>query len=237
MNYPPLILGKLVNRYKRFFVDIQLKDNSIVTAHCANTGSMLGCLEKDAPVGISIAQNPNRKLKYTLEIIKINQTWVGVNTLLTNRLAEEFIRENAIPEIGPFLEIKREVKYGDNSRVDFLLTTASNKIFVEVKNVSMVFDEKASFPDAVTVRGAKHLEELIKVVQNGDRGVMLFLCQREDAAYFEPAVAIDQFYAKTLIKAFKAGVEIFVYKSKVSIKENKVYGKIPFSLETKSFTV
>jgi sugar fermentation stimulation protein A len=234
MNNPPLILGKLVKRYKRFFADIQLKDNSIITAHCVNTGSMLGCLEKEAPVGISVAKNPNRKLKFTLEIIKINGVWVGVNTSITNHLAEEFIRENAIPEIGHFLEIKREVKYGDHSRIDFLLTTKTKNIYIEVKNVSMVFDGKASFPDAVTTRGVKHLQDLINVVQSGDRGVMLFICQREDATKFEPAVAIDPIYAKTLTIASKAGVEIFVYKSKVSIKENKVLGKIPYQLVTES---
>lgn len=234
MKYPPLIFGKLIKRYKRFFADIKLKDNSIVTAHCVNTGSMLGCLEDGASVGISIANNPKRKLKYTLEIIKINKVWVGVNTSLTNRLAEEFIRENGIPEIGHILEMKREVKYGRQSRVDFLLSTTRNKVYVEVKNVSMVFDGKASFPDAVTTRGVKHLNELIEVVQNGNRGVMLFICQREDAVYFEPAVAIDPFYAKTLNLAANAGVEIFVYKSMVSIKENKVYSKIPFNLKTEN---
>lgn len=232
MLYPPLVLGILVKRYKRFFVDVKLNDNSIVTAHCANTGSMLGCLESGATVGLSRAHNPNRKLKYTLEIIKINTVWVGVNTSLTNRLAEEFLKESGIPEIGQILEMKREVKYGIQSRIDLLLTTETKKVYVEIKNVSMVFDGKASFPDAVTARGVKHLQELIQVVQEGNRGVMLFICQRDDAQCFEPAFSIDPLYAKTLLIAAKAGVEIFVYKSKVSVKENKVFSKIPFQISS-----
>ena len=230
MKNPPLILGRLIKRYKRFFADILLDDGSIVTAHCVNTGSMKGCLETDAIVGISTSDNPKRKLKYTLEIIKIGRSWVGVNTSLTNRLAEEFIRENGISEIGTFKELKREVKYGVNSRIDILLETDTKNCYIEVKNVSMVFDGKASFPDAVSERGTKHLLELIEVVKNGKRGIMLFICQRDDALSFKPASEIDPVYAKTLQKAYDAGVEILVYKSKVSVKENKVYCRIPWSL-------
>ena len=230
MKNPPLILGRLIKRYKRFFADILLDDGSIVTAHCVNTGSMKGCLETDAIVGISTSDNPKRKLKYTLEIIKISGTWVGVNTSLTNRLAEEFIRENGISEIGTFKELKREVKYGVNSRIDILLETDTKNCYIEVKNVSMVFDGKASFPDAVSERGTKHLLELIEVVKNGKRGIMLFICQRDDALSLKPASEIDPVYAKTLQKAYDAGVEILVYKSKVSVKENKVYCRIPWSL-------
>lgn len=232
MLYPPLILGKLVKRYKRFFADVQLKDGSVVTAHCVNTGSMKGCLEENAPVGISTSDNPKRKLKYTLEIIKIGGTWVGVNTSLTNRLAEECISENGIPEIGSFLQMQREVKYGVNSRIDILLETKKKTCYIEVKNVSMVYDGLASFPDAVSERGTKHLEELMKVVTNGHRGIMLYICQRDDALHFVPAQEIDPVYAKTLQKAHKAGVEILVYKSKVSVKENKIYGKIPWKLSS-----
>lgn len=230
MLYPPLILGKLIKRYKRFFADVQLKDGSIVTAHCVNTGSMKGCLEENAPVGISTSDNPKRKLKYTLEIIKIGETWVGVNTSLTNRLAEECIRENGIPEIGSFLQMHREVKYGVNSRIDILLETKAKKCYIEVKNVSMVFDGLASFPDAVSERGTKHLEELMGVVKEGHRGIMLYICQRDDAQKFVPAKEIDPVYAKALQVAYKAGVEIIVYKSKVSVKENKIDCKIPWKL-------
>lgn len=230
MEYPPLILGRLIKRYKRFMADIQLKDGTVVTAHCVNTGSMKGCLEDNAPVGISTSENPNRKLKYTLEIIKISGTWVGVNTSLTNRLAEEFIREKGIPELSTFTKINKEVKYGTNSRIDLLLETNSKSCFVEIKNVSMVFDGLANFPDAISTRGTKHLLELMEVVKAGHRGIMLFICQRDDAKTFAPAKQIDPIYAKTLQMAYNSGVEILVYKSKVTVKENKVYCKIPWSL-------
>ena len=175
--------------------------------------------------------NPKRKLKYTLEIIKIKDTWVGINTSLTNHLAEEFIKENGFSEIGTYINIRKEVKYGKNSRIDILLESDKKKCYIEVKNVSMVFDGKASFPDAVSERGTKHLLELINVVKKGDRGIMLFICQRDDATFFEPAQHIDPIYAKTLLMASKAGVEILVYKAKVSFRENKVYCKIPFYLK------
>ncbi|PCJ62084.1 MAG: DNA/RNA nuclease SfsA [Planctomycetota bacterium] len=230
MKYPPLIKGKLIKRYKRFFVDIKLDSGEQVVAHCVNTGSMKTCIKEDAITYISPANNPKRKLKYTLEIIKMGNYNVGVNTILTNKLAEEAIINKTIKELSPYTELKREVKYGTNSRIDFLLHNKNSKCYVEVKNVSMVQDHTAYFPDSITERGLKHLEELIKIVKQGHRAVMLFVCQRGDAKIFKPADFIDIKYAQNLKKAYNAGVEIFVYQSKVTRYENKIIKPLPWEL-------
>lgn len=230
MKYTPLIKGKLLKRYKRFFVDVLLDDGQTVIAHCVNTGSMLSCLEVGAEVALSISDNPKRKLKYTFEMIKIKKTWVGVNTVLANKLAEELIQNSNLLGLNNIEAIAREVKYNEHTRFDFLITNNDTKTFLEVKNVSMVFDGKASFPDAKSERGTKHLNELQKAISEGYKAIMLYICQRDDAITFSPAENIDPLYASTLKLSVKKGVQIIAVKSKVSIKENKIYCRIPIEL-------
>lgn len=230
MRYPSLTQGILLKRYKRFFVDVQLPNGLTVTAHCANTGSMRGCLEIGAKVALSPSKNPLRKLAYTLEMIRIGKVWVGVNTHLTNALAEEMLIETDLLGLGKCHSIQREVKFSEHTRFDFFIQKNQEKIFLEVKNVSMVFKHHASFPDAISTRGLKHLEELENAISQGYRAIIVYVCQRDDAHTFGPAFDIDPEYARGFLQAQASGVEIFALKSKVSIKENKIYCKIPINI-------
>jgi len=229
MKFPdPLLRGKLIKRYKRFMADVELQDapnkGRIVTAHCANSGSMLSVNEPGAEVWLSPARNPDRKLKFTFEMIKIGRTLVGINTALPNAIVAEAIEAGKIPELTGYETLRREVKYGVNSRIDMLLENAtgdeSEKCYVEVKNVTMKRDlaKKApvEFPDGVTARGAKHLVELSGMVGDGHRAVMFYLVQRHDAPSFTIAADIDPVYAQALEKARKAGVEVLCYGAKLS---------------------
>jgi sugar fermentation stimulation protein A len=197
MKLPPLLSGRLIKRYKRFLADIELEDGSVVTAHCPNSGSMKGCDHPGAPVRLSVSNNPDRKLPYTWELVMINDYWVGLNTMLPNRLTEEGILDGTISELQGYDRLRREVPYGsERSRIDLLLERADGRCFVEVKNVTMVEGELALFPDAVTERGQKHLRELMEVVANGDRGVIVFTVQRGDGLAVAPADLIDPAYGK-----------------------------------------
>ncbi|MGE3258998.1 MAG: DNA/RNA nuclease SfsA, partial [Geobacter sp.] len=202
MKLPPLIPGRLIKRYKRFLADIELADGSLVTAHCPNSGSMLGCNLPGSPVMLSVSPNPNRKLAHTWELVQVDGYWVGLNTMLPNRLAEEAILDGTIAELQGYPRLRREVPYGsERSRIDILLEGDQGRCFVEVKNVTLVEDGRALFPDAVTERGQKHLRELMEVVRNGDRGVILFTVQRGDGAAVAPADAIDPAYGRLLRQA------------------------------------
>jgi sugar fermentation stimulation protein A len=179
MRYPdPLIEGKLVKRYKRFLADIELSGGKMITAHCANSGSMLELIEPGSEAWVSPANNPKRKLKYTWELVRVRSTQVngalvGINTSLANRIAEEAIIAGSIAELSGYPDIRREVKYGKNSRIDLLLSgTGDTKCFVEIKSVTLKRGEIAEFPDAVTARGTKHLGELADQVAAGHRAVM-----------------------------------------------------------------
>jgi len=229
MNYPKLISGKLLKRYKRFLCDIELSSGEVVVAHCVNTGSMRTCCEEGSTVFLSLSQNPKRKLKYTLEIIKQGKTFIGVNTLLANKLVKEAILNGHIPELKGYDQLKTEVKYGENSRVDILLQSEKTTCYVEIKNVSMVYKNIAYFPDAVTKRGTKHLRELATIAKV-HRAVIFFLVQRDDCDKFQPAVFIDPEYAQTLNKSWESGVEILVYQSKINHKKNVVRQKLPWTL-------
>jgi len=171
MKLPPLIPGRLIKRYKRFLADIELADGSLVTAHCPNSGSMLGCNLPGSPVMLSVSPNPNRKLAHTWELVQVDGYWVGLNTMLPNRLAEEAILDGTIAELQGYPRLRREVPYGsERSRIDILLEGDQGRCFVEVKNVTLVKHGRALFPDAVTERGQKHLRELMEVVRNGEPG-------------------------------------------------------------------
>ena len=210
VNY---ISGRLIKRYKRFFADVKLDSGKVVTAHCPNTGSMMGLLKEGNVVYLSKTDNEKRKLKYTLEIIKVQDACVGVNTHKANRIVEEGIVEKKISTLGKKYDFRREVKYGKNSRVDFLITNKKGEeIYLEVKNVTLSKRKGiAEFPDAITERGSKHLLELIDVVKKKRRAIMLFLVQRDDCKKFRIAEEIDSIYKKNIVDAKKAGVEILCY--------------------------
>ena len=225
------ISGKFIKRYKRFFADIQLDNNKeVVTAHCPNTGSMLGLLKEGNKVKLTEVDDPNRKLKYTLEIIRSNGANVGVNTHRANRIVEEALISNKIKGLKKILELKREVKYGENSRIDFLINNnIGEQIYIEVKNVTLSLKKGvAEFPDAITERGSKHLQELQKIKNKKTRAVMLFLIQRDDCKYFQIAKDIDEKYNSNLKKAIKSGVEILCYSCTFDSNKIKIDKKIKF---------
>ena len=213
-----LIAGLFVKRYKRFFVDINI-NNQIITAHCPNTGSMYGLLKKGNKVWVSKSSNPNRKLKYTLEIIEDQKSKIGINTHSANKIVQHALKNNLIKELKNSLEIKPETKFGKNTRFDFLILNKNFKAFVEVKNVTLSRNKKkAEFPDAVTSRGLKHINELINASKKGYKIFILYLVQREDCNYFSIAKDIDADYAKALVKAVKNNLNILCYDCKFSSK-------------------
>jgi len=221
-----LISGLLIKRYKRFFVDIEV-NNQIITAHCPNTGSMQGLLNKGNRVWISKSNNPNRKLKYTLEIIEEKKIKIGVNTHSANKIVHHALQNNSIKEFGNILKIKPETKFGDNTRFDFLVKNKDNKIFIEVKNVTLSRKKGvAEFPDAVTVRGLKHINELIKANKKNYEIFILFLIQRNDCKSFTIAKDIDPDYSNALSKAVKNNLNILCYDCKFSSKGIKLNNKI-----------
>ena len=223
-----LLQGTLIKRYKRFFADIEYK-GKIITAHCPNSGSMMGLLEKGSLVWFSKSDNPKRKLKYTLEIIQINKKMVGINTLLTNKIVLESLYKKKINSLKKFNNIKPEVKFNINTRFDFLLKNDKEKCFLEVKNVTLVREkELAEFPDAVTSRGTKHLNELCKAINKGYESYILYLIQREDCNFFKIAGDIDNEYKIAFEKAIKNGVKILCYDCKLSNEEIKLNRKINY---------
>ncbi len=231
MIFPATLLsGTLIKRYKRFLADITLESGEEITVHCPNSGSMTGCSTPGSQVCLSTSENPKRKYPNTLEIIKEGDTWIGVNTSLTNKLVVEGIKEERIPELLPFDEIKQEVKTSEKSRLDILLTHNSTKTYVEVKNCSLVENGVAMFPDAVTTRGTKHLLELEDLVAQGHHGYIFFLVQRIDAETFTPASHVDPTYAETLKKVAENGVKILVYQASVSPEKIEIIRKLPYSL-------
>jgi sugar fermentation stimulation protein A len=216
-TYPPLQSGKLVQRYKRFFADIQLDSGELVTAHCPNTGPMLGVCEIGSPVQVSYSSDPKRKLAYTWEMIYVNDTWVGVNTMMPNKLIKLAIEQKMLPELGNYSEIKKEVKYGQDgrSRIDFVLVGAEKLIYVEVKNTTYVVDDVALFPDTATTRGQKHLQELIDIMPEA-QGVMLYLINRDDMTKFAPGDAKDPIYGELLRQAVAKGLLVLPCRFQVT---------------------
>ena len=202
-----LLKGKLIKRYKRFFVDIKL-NKEVVTAHCPNTGSMKGLLDEANEVFISKNDDPKRKLKYTLEIIKVKKNLVGVNTHFANKIAHHGLSNNLIKELQDSNNIKPEVFFNKETRFDFLVKKNNQKIFVEVKNVTLFRDEKiAEFPDAITSRGSKHLKTLIDAIKKGYKSYILFLVQIEGVENFKIAKDIDKEYYENYLLAKKSGVK------------------------------
>jgi len=231
MNFEnKLITGLFIKRYKRFFVDIKLK-NKIITAHCPNTGSMMGLLSKNNKVWVTKSLNPKRKLKYTLQIIEDKKSKVGVNTHFTNKIVREALEKKLFKEFDKNIKITSEKSFGVNTRFDFYLEDKKNKSFLEVKNVTLNRKNKiAEFPDSVTSRGIKHLDELISATRQGFRAYLLFVIQRTDCNKFEIAKDIDIEYSKTLIKAIKNKVKVLCYDCKFSSKGIILNKKIKFHI-------
>lgn len=219
-----LIPGRLIKRYKRFLADVELENGDVVTAHCMNSGSMMGLKDPGNRVWISPATNPKAKLNWKWELVEVDGARVGINTGHPNKLAEEAIRAEHIPELAGYQSIRREVKYGENSRIDLLLEDHASAplAYVEVKNVTLKRGQEAEFPDAVTARGTKHLRELANVVNNGARGIMLYVAQRDDCTHFSIAGDIDPAYASALKDAMAAGVEVLAWSCTLSPEEIRI---------------
>lgn len=218
-----LIEATILKRYKRFLSDIELKSGEIVCAHVPNTGSMTSCWEPGWKAYLTHSDDPKRKLKYTLELTHNGESFISINTGMTNKLVKEALDNKVIKELSAYSEIKAEQKVLD-SRLDFFLTNENlPDAYVEVKNVTLKQDSnRALFPDAVSTRGQKHLKDLIELKSMGHRAVMLYVVNRTDVKSFEPAIEIDPTYSKLLLEAKKAGVEILAYQSEITIEEIKI---------------
>ena len=214
-----LIKGKLIKRYKRFFVDVKL-NKEVVTAHCPNTGSMQGLLDKGNEVYLTKNDDPKRKLKYGLEIIKVKKNLVGVNTHLANKIVNHGLNSNLINELKNNDNVRSEVFFDKETRFDFLTEKKHQKCFVEVKNVTLFRDQKtAEFPDAITSRGSKHLLALINAINKGYKSYLIFLVQIQNMQNFKIAKDIDSEYFKNYLIAKKAGVIFLAYRCKINLKQ------------------
>lgn len=222
----PLLEGKLIKRYKRFMADILLDNGEEITAHCPNSGAMLDIKEPGLRVWVSRADNPNRKLKYTWELVEADGTLIGANTGHPNGLVEEAIYNGVIEELQGYEHLKREVKYGQNSRIDILLGNPG-VCYVEVKNVHLRRGEVAAFPDSVTARGAKHMDELGDMVEAGHRAVIVYVIQRGDCEVFQVADDIDPTYGEACKRAFERGVEPYAYTCDMQLNGIKIAKPIP----------
>ena len=233
MLFPdPLLRGRLIKRYKRFMADVVLDSGETVTAHCANTGAMIGVQEADSEVWLSPARNPDRKLKFTWELIRIGADLVGINTAHPNKIVAEAVEAGKIPELAGYDTLRREVKYGKNSRVDILLSQDGKPdCYVEIKNVHLMRAAGvAEFPDSVSSRAAKHQGELADMVKQGARAVIFYLCQREDCDSFRLAADIDPDYATAAKAAREAGVEAVCYACTLTPEAITVSRRLDISL-------
>ncbi len=222
-----MIGGLLIRRYKRFLADVRLDDGTIVTAHCPNSGSMLGCVGDGWPVKLSLSDNRKRKYPHTLEMVHNGFCWIGINTQRANPVVEEAIRAGVITELFPFDRLRPEVRLGDTSRIDFAMASGGRTTWIEVKNVTLVDDHgRYAFPDAVTTRGARHLRELTAAVERGDRAVMFYLIQRSDGDRFTIADHIDPAYGEELRRAIDHGVEVVAYRAEVRPEEIRVVERV-----------
>jgi sugar fermentation stimulation protein A len=234
MKFPQALLeGRLIRRYKRFLLDVQLADGEVLTAHTSNTGAMTGCSTPGSRVWLSESDNPKRKYPHTWEIVEVSpDVLCGINTLRSNHLVAEAIAAGAVPELLDYPTIRREVNYGqERSRIDLLLESGEcddkPPCYVEVKNVTLAEKGAALFPDAVTTRGAKHLRELMGVVAAGQRAVIFFCVQRNDCDEFRPADDIDAEYGRVLRQAMAADVEVLAYQAEVGIAGIQLTKRIP----------
>jgi sugar fermentation stimulation protein A len=219
MKFDTLYHGKLIKRYKRFLADIVLDSGETITAHVPNSGAMTSTIAPDCEVWVSYHDNPKRKLKYTLELTKVDDQLICTNTNHANKVAIEAIQNGLIKELSGYDTLKPEQKYGKNSRIDILLKNEDQKCFVEVKSVTLKIDDHLAFPDAVTSRGEKHLRELEQMVKEGHRAVMLYMIQRTDKLPFRIAKEIDPKYYETFKEVTQNGVEVLVYQSTIKLED------------------
>ena len=214
----PLLFGTLIKRYKRFFADVKLEDEKTITAHCPNTGPMLGVLAMPQPAWISPHNDPKRKLQYTLEILEKDGVLVGCNTHRTNHIAKELFQNETLSPFGK-TSIHAEVKISDHSRIDFILNEESDPIYVEVKNVSLTNGEEALFPDTISERAQKHITELMHLRAQGRRTALVYIIQRNDVTGFRPGGGLDLRYNALCEEAASMGVEFYAYSCHVSSTE------------------
>jgi sugar fermentation stimulation protein A len=231
VDFPsPLLRGRLVQRYKRFFADVDLDEGGLVTAHCPNPGAMAGLNTPGLPAWVSRASDPKRKLQYTLELVETDGRLVGINTMHPNRLAADAIAEGRIPELAGYPSLRREVKYAGDSRIDILLEDpARAPCWVEVKNVHFFREPGlAEFPDCRTARGVKHLKALERMAGEGHRAVMLFVIQRGEAERFDTADDVDKAYGPALREAAGRGVEVLCYGCHLSPEAIRLDCAVPW---------
>ncbi len=224
---PPLVAGRLLRRYQRFLADVALEDGRVVTAHCPNSGSMLGCLEPHAPVYCSLRPAPGRRTPLTWEMILVNGNWVGVNTLIPNVLVHQAAGNQVLPLFHGVQRVRREVRIDPHTRLDLMLERASGLLYVEVKNVTMVRQGIAQFPDAPTMRGVKHLQQLTSLVAKGQAAAMVYVVQRQDASAFAPAGDIDPKYAEHYLRALAAGVQVVALEAHVTPRQISLARVLP----------
>ena len=232
----PLKRGRLIKRYKRFLADVELDDGGMITASCPNTGSMMGLCNPGSAVWVSESDSPTRKYRHTWELVEDDigkgMALVGINTGYPNKIAAEAIAENRIGKLTGYASLKREQKYGKASRIDLLLEDEmKGRAYVEIKNVHLMRQPGlAEFPDSVTARGVKHLEELGDMVEQGHRAVMLFLIQRSDVTRMKPAGDVDPTYAAELARAFTRGVEVLAYRCEITPEEIRLSKSVPVKI-------
>ena len=227
----PLTKATLIRRYKRFLADAALNDGTVVTAHCPNTGSMNTCGAPQDTIYLLHSDDKKRKLSYTWELTETEGGFIGINTHRPNRIVEDAIARDAIPELLGYANMKREVKYGTNSKIDLLLTDPEKKpCYVEIKNVTLLEGPALMFPDAVSVRAQKHLKELEKAAQQGKRSVIFFLCNRPEGKYVDAAKHIDPKYAEALDRAISNGVEAICYRVDANLKRLTIGESVPIKI-------
>ncbi|TDO95735.1 DNA/RNA nuclease SfsA [Marinomonas balearica] len=224
-----LVQGRLIKRYKRFLADIMLDNGELITAHCPNTGSMKRCQQEGARVWVSKSDNPKRKLAYTWELVEVDGQFLAcINTSRPNKLVGEAIAAGVVSELHGYNEMKAEVKYGKNSRIDWLLSNGDGKCYVEVKNVTLLESNgQGYFPDAVTDRGRKHLYELIQMVEEGNRAVLFFCVSHTGITSVTAAEHIDIKYAQSLKEAIEKGVEVIAYRVDISTDGMSIAASVP----------
>ena len=232
LDWPPLIRGRLIKRYKRFLADVALDDGRTVTAHCPNSGRMTECCRPGQPVYLSCHDNPRRKLMYTWEIIEMPAGLVGVNTLIPNRLMAKALKNRCVPALKDYHEVTGEVRVNTRSRLDLMLSARGfPDCYVEIKNCTLVRSGLAMFPDAPTDRGRKHLRELAALKKAGKRAIIFFLVQRSDATVFMPADDIDPAYGRQLRQVARAGVEIMAWDVVMDLTGIALGKSLPCRLE------
>ena len=230
MQFEKLRHGKLIKRYKRLLTDVILDNWVEITAHVPNSGAMTSCIEDNCDVWVSFHDNPKRKLKYTLELTKMSENLICTNTGVANKIAIEAIENSTIKELQGYTSLKPEQKYGQNSRIDILLENENQKCYVEVKSVSLKINDNLAFPDSVTSRGTKHLNELYDMVKDGHRAVMLYVVQRTDDLPFRLACEIDKKYCEAFAEVTKKGVEVLVYQSNISLEKIEIKKYLDFQI-------